>query len=228
MTVLSALQSAAVRLIGQKPTTFFSSQNKFEMQMVDIVNEAARDIVRSHEWRALTKVATIAGDGTTTSFAIPDDYDRMSLAQSMHDNKSWLWDYTPCPDLDTWIALQNGQVLAAVPGWWIILDGSFQFYPSPSGTASFPYISKAYAKSNTGTLKTAFDNDSDTFRIDEDLLVRKVRWMWKEMMGFDATNDQSDFNMLFSQLSARDPGSRVIRSSDRRDFPSSGWPYPWR
>lgn len=228
MTVLSALQSAAVRLIGQKPSTFFSSQNKFEMQMVDIVNDAARDIVRSHEWRALTKVATIAGDGTTTSFALPADYDRMSLAQSVHDNKSWLWDYSPCLDLDTWIALQNGQVLAAVPGWWIILDGAFQFSPAPASPASFPYISNAYAKSDGGTNKAAFDRDDDTFRIDEDLLARKVRWMWKEMMGFDATNEQSDFNTLFSQLSARDKGSRVIRNPGRQSFLTSGWPYPFR
>lgn len=228
MTVLSALQSASVRLTGEKPATFFSSQSKFEMQMVDIVNDAAKDIARSHEWRALTKTATITGDGVTTSFAIPADYDRMALAQSVHDKKSWLWNYTPCPDLDTWISILNGQVLAAVPGWWIILDGAFQIYPAPSGVANYPYISNAYSKGDNGDLKQAFDRDDDSYRLSEDLLIRKVRWMWKEMMGFDATNDQAEFLKLFSELSARDPGSRVIRSSDSRDFRTSGWPYPFR
>ena len=131
MTILAAMQSAAVRLIGKKPVTFFSSQGTFEMEMVELVNDLAHDIAGGHDWQALTKFATITGDGTTTSFAKPADFDRMSLGSS---------------------------VLATQPGWWIILSDEFQCYPAPSDgrVAKYPYVSKYYARANDNSLKEAF------------------------------------------------------------------------
>jgi hypothetical protein len=46
MSFLTAAQSAAIRLIGKKPTTFFSSQNTFELEITDLANEIAADLVK--------------------------------------------------------------------------------------------------------------------------------------------------------------------------------------
>jgi hypothetical protein len=42
MSVLAAMQSAAIKLIGQKPQVFFTSSDVFEMEIVDILNEVAK------------------------------------------------------------------------------------------------------------------------------------------------------------------------------------------
>ena len=76
MTVLQAMQSASLRLIGRKPSTFFSSQDTFEMEIVDLANEVAKVIADQHDWQVLTKVHTLTGDGVTTSFSLPAGHSR--------------------------------------------------------------------------------------------------------------------------------------------------------
>ena len=230
MTALTAMQNAAVRLVGQKPSVFFSSQSAFEQEIANLLNEVARDIALSHDWRALTKIQTVTGDGTTTDFSLPDDYDRMVVGQGVHDGNTWFWDYTACPDLDTWITLQSGSFMALTPGWWIILDQKFQFYPAPpSGQAAkYPYISKNYARSEAGAAQDAFLKDDDTFVIDERLLTLGLIWRWREMKRLDSGGEQASFEKAFGEAAARDKGAQVIRSRAQRRMPnvSYGWPWP--
>lgn len=214
MTALTAMQTAAVRLIGRRPTTFFSSTATFEVEMVNLLNEVARDITLTADWQGLTKIHTFTGDGTTAAFNKPDDYDRMLQGQSMSDGDSWFWNYTKVPDLDMWIAIQNGFYLGATPpGWWILFGDQFQFAPPPpaSATAMFPYISNLIARDTNGNPKQEFTTDSDTFVLDERLLTLALIWRWREMKLLDYAADQANFEKAFDQAATRDRGSRVIR-----------------
>jgi hypothetical protein len=132
MTALSAAQSAMIRLIGRKPSTIFSSTEKTTVEIVDLITEVGVDIMKSHDWSALTKVHTITGNGTDTAFPLPSDYDRMSLAQGVSDGTSWFWGYTQAPDMDTWIAIQNGFYLGIVPPW--LVDDAWWSVPVSAGS----------------------------------------------------------------------------------------------
>lgn len=228
MTVLAAMQSAAVRLVGRKPVAFFSSQGSLEMELTELVNVVASDISTAHGWQALTKIASISGDGTTTSFAKPTDYDRMSLGGEVADADSWFWNYTNCASLNDWIQITDGNYLAVAPGWWILLDDQFQFFPAPSAgaTAKYPYVSKFYARANDNSLKEAFTTDSDSFVLDEKLLALGLIWYWRDMKKMDISSEQMAFEHAFSELSARDRGSRVIRMGGRA-FSGVRPAYPW-
>ena len=228
MTILAAMQSAAVRLIGKKPVTFFSSQGTFEMEMVELVNDLASDIFGAHDWQALTKFATITGDGTTTSFAKPADFDRMAVGSSVSDLNTWFWNYTNISDLNDWVQIQNGRYLAIQPGWWVILSDEFQFYPAPADgrVAKYPYISKYYARANDNSLKESFTTDSDSFVLDERLLTLGLLWKWRDMKKLDTSSEQQAFEFAFSEAAGRDHGSRVIRKGSRvfGNVPT-GWPW---
>lgn len=228
MTALTAMQKAAVPLIGRKPQTFFTAQGNFEMEMVTLLNDLAAEIARTHDWRALMKTHTLVGDGTTTSFAKPDDYDRMVIASHVSDGASWFWNYAQCPDIDTWVQIQNGYHLGIAPGWWFILDDHFQFAPAPAANARaiVPYISRHNARAQNGAPKAEFTADTDTFALDEELLTLGLKWKWRESKHLDATGEQADFEKAFGQFSARDKGARVIRERSYRfdNVPSA---YPW-
>lgn len=230
MTALSAAQSAMVRLIGRKPSTLFSSTEKTMVQMADLITEVGVDIMKSHDWSALTKVNTITGNGTDGSFPLPADYDRMCIAQGVSDGASWFWGYTQSPDMDTWISIQNGYNLGISPGWWMILGGKFQFQPVPgaSSVAQFPYISKNFAAADGGVTKPAFTTDSDTFLIDERLLTLGLIWRWRAQMRMEYSEDMQTYEIALSQAQARDRGASVIRSNGRYR-PGNihvGWPWP--
>lgn len=233
MTVLSALQPAMVRLVGRRPNTIFSTQNQTEMELADLATEVATDIMKSHDWRALTQIATLVGDGATTAFDKPADYDRMVQGQDMTDRASWFWNYTPASDLNEWLMLQDGGWAAITPGWWILLDEKFQFYPAPSSDAQYPYISKNFARSapasGTGVItpKAAFSADDDTFKLDERLLTLGVIWRYREQKGMGYAEDMATYETALSQAQARDRGSRTIRRPERPAYPNAGWAWPW-
>lgn len=229
MSALTALQNASVRLISRKPTTFFSSTAPFETEMTNLLNEVAVDICGTADWQGLTKIHTFTGDGTTTAFDKPADYDRMLVGQAMADGASWFWNYTNVPDMNTWIAIQNGFYLGATPpGWWMLFGDQFQFAPPPASAARamFPYISNLIARDSGGAPKAAFTTDTDTFVLDERLLTLGVIWRWREMKLLDYGADQANFDKAFSEAAARDKGSRVIRKGSPR-FGNVPIAWPW-
>jgi hypothetical protein len=229
MTCLSACQSALVRLVGKKPPTVFSSTEQTVVEIADLVNEVGTDIMKSHDWQALTKIQSVAGNGTDTAFPLPPDYDRMILAQGVADANSWFWGYTQVPDMDTWIMIQNGFYLGIVaPGWWILTGGQFQFNPAPAAgaTAQYPYVSKNFALDVGGASKSAFNNDNDTFLLDERLLTLGLIWRWRAQKRLEYAEDMQNYEIALSQAQARDRGATVIRSNgQRRTGFRTGWPW---
>ncbi len=228
MTALSSMQSAAVRLIGRKPSTFFSSQQTFEVEIVDLLNDVADDIAKSHDWQALTKIHTITGDGTAETFPLPTDYDRMLIESDIFDPDNWAWGYTHYTDLNLWLR-DKAQGFVLTPGAWIMLGGEFNFFPAPpaAAQAEFPYISNQYALSTAAAPQSAFLNDTDTFVLPEKLLTLGLIWRYRAQKGMGYAEDMQNYEYALSQAQARDGGSRVIRSRSRRFWGNTRMAYPW-
>jgi hypothetical protein len=229
MTVLSACQSAMLRLGGGKPSTVFSSQNQMEMEIADLATDVATDIMKSHDWRDLTVIETFTPDGVTATFPKPSDYDRMVLAEDIEDGSNWLWGYTPVDSLSDWIRITTSGFSAITPGWWIILGGQFQFSPAPSvgSPAVFPYISKNFGRTAAGGAISAFANDSDRFVLNERLLTLGIIWRYKAQKGLEYAEDMASFEKALSEEAARDKGSRVIRKGRPSAHLNTRAAWPW-
>ncbi|GMM93118.1 hypothetical protein [Qipengyuania sp. MTN3-11] len=228
MTVLAAMQSAAIRLIGRKPSTFFGATQTFELEMCDLVNEVATDIAKYDDWQALTRIATISGDGTTTEFDLPDDYDRFTIAGAMQDGATWAWGYRHYQSLDQFL-FDEIRGFNATPGGWIIYGGKLRFSPVPSATAQarFPYITKNIALDESTAPKAAFTADQDSFVLPERLLTLGLVWRWRENKKLDATGDQEAFIKALDEYAAKDGGPTVIRRNARSGFGNTHLAYPW-
>jgi hypothetical protein len=213
MTVLSAIQSAAVRLISRKPSTVFSAEDAFSIEMQDLANEVARDIAKSTDWQALITVHTITGNGTDTAFPLPDDYDRMLVDSSLYDGNNWAWGYTRIMGASNWLRMDIERFGSITPGGWTILGNEFRFVPAPTAdsTAKFVYVSNNIVISENNELKTSFETDSDRFVLDERLLTLGLIWKWREMKRLEAATDQANFEKAFAEISGRDKGSQILR-----------------
>src|SRR5687767_7070227 len=97
------MQSAAIRLMGQRPTTFFGGQGNFPMEIADLVNEVATDVAKYQDWQALVRIATVPGDGELTAFDLPEDYDRMLQSAAMQDLQSRFWGYGAFTDINSFL-----------------------------------------------------------------------------------------------------------------------------
>lgn len=227
MAILSAMQSAALALVGRKPDAFFGSSDLFETEIADLVNEVAEDVARYQDWQALQKVATLTGDGAVRSFDLPADYGRMMIASEVRSSNFPLWGFSRYESLDEFL-LDEARNFRAAPGGWITTGGQIKFNPAPTGTASFPYISSRWAIGEGGTRRAAFEADSDNFVLPERLLKLGLIWRWREQKKLDAAGDQEAFVKALDEYAVSDRGSRVYRYSGRRSFPGTHTAWPWQ
>lgn len=230
MPILAAMQSAAIRLMGQRPSVFFGASGKFEAEISDLVNEVARDVAASADWQALTVIGVLTGDGSTTEFDLPADYDRMLVSAEVQDTTAWFWGYRAMTDLNQF--LYEGSIgFQPLPGGWIIYGGKMRFVPAPPSdqNATFPYISRNYAR-DAGTLatKAAFTSDTDEFLLPDRLLTLGLVWRWRENKKLDFTGDQEAFTKAISEYASKDKGTRIYRRTGYARIPGTypAWPWP--
>lgn len=227
--ILSAMQSAAIRLVGQRPSVFFGSSDQLAVELCDLINEVAAEIVDYADWQAMTKVHTITGDGETTEFALPDDYGRQLVRSDIQDLDNWAWGYTRITDINDFL-YQSRLGFTPFPGGWILYDNNIQFAPAPASgrTATYPYLTANFATA-TDTLegKAVFSADTDTFALSDRLLTLGLVWKWREMKKLDYTGDQEAFNAALSDAAAKDKGSRIYRSGRRLPMRGTYAAWPW-
>lgn len=229
MPILAALQSAAIRLMGQRPTVFFGSSQQFEQEIADLANEVAADVMKSHDWQALTAVHTLTGDGVTDEFDLPADYDRQLTVTDVQDSDYWLWGYQHVADVNDFLFWQGRGFLPS-PGAWIIYGGKMRFTPAPPDgqEAVFPYVSRNYAR-DTATLqnKAAFTADTDQFLLPDRLLTLGLVWRWREQKKLDFSGDQEAFAKAISEYAGRDKGSVMLRRTSCPRLPGTYPAWPW-
>lgn len=216
MTVLSAMQSATLRVVGQRPASFFGSPETLEMEMSDLVNEVARDIQRFHDWQALTKIHTIIPNGE--EYPLPTDYNRMALVSDVQSVPySLMWGYYHAPNVNEFLAFKESLWANNIGGGvWTIMGDKFNFFPAPNTEAKFVYISGHFAlDGNSGLAKAEFTDDTDKFLLPNRLLTLGLVWRYREMKKLDFSGDQEAFMKALSEESAKDGGSRVIRKGSR-------------
>lgn len=229
MSALSACQDAIARLVARRPSSVFASDEEICVEIASLANEAATDIAKANDWQALTKLKIITGDGTTSAWPMPDDYDRMVNGMDVHSGTWTYMRYAPAGTLDHWQDL-NALLPAVAPGYWIILQNQINFLPivSTGSDARFYYVSNQWAKSSAGAGKAAFDRDDDMFVLDDRLLTLALIWRWKAMKGMDYQEDIRNSDIAVSQAMARDKGSRVIRRNSGSERGFNTFPaWPW-
>jgi hypothetical protein len=212
MSVLSVVQSACVSGIAlTRPTSVFGSSVREMLELAGLVQEAAEMIASAYEWEVLNRITTITGDGTDESFDLPADFDRML-------DRSQLWTseletpLSPISDRDTWLGLDI-QSFDFVVNAWIKYGGQIHIKPALSnGTeVKYWYQSNLIVKPSSGANKAEFDNDTDTFRIDERLLKLALIWKWREMKGLPYAENMADYERALAKRIAQNKGSRIIR-----------------
>lgn len=228
MAILAALQSASVRLFGQKPQTFFGATTQFEVELCDLADEVAQDIAKYQDWQALTRIGAITGDGTTSDFALPIDYDRMLQNATLQDLSTWFWGFYGYTDINAFV-LDQARGFNAYPGGWIIFNNRIRFSPAPAAAqeATFPYITKNWAIDTSTAPKDKFTADTDSFALPERLLTLGLVWRWRENKKLDAAGDQEAFIKALDEYAARDGGAKIFRRNSARYFPGTypAWPY---
>lgn len=210
MTILSVCQEAAVELNQAQPSTLFSSTDPFNVEIRTLANVAAEAIAKAYDWQKLQAISTMTGDGTTTSFTLPTNYDRMTLTSKVLTSQ-FASAVSKARDLEFWLDLQINGVVAA-PGYWIITGGTFQILPAlaTAVTAKFYYIKNTLVTGAAAAQQVRFLADADTFNLPERLLRLALIWRWRAMKRMEYAEDLANFELAMAEETAKDKGSRIL------------------
>lgn len=227
MTVLSVAQDVAKYIGMEVPTALLSSTDREHVELAEIIQEMATRISRDYDWQKLSAIATITGDGSDTDFDLPSDYDRMIV-----DTGLWLSSLqaplTPIDSLDKWLEL-DVLSFGFITNAWIMYGDQIHIKPALATgvTAKYFYQSNLIVSPASGSNKTAFTLDTDTYRLDEQLLKLGAIWRWKAEKGQAYDEEMADYEELKGQLIVRDRGSKMVKVGQPRTPSSLGIAYPY-
>lgn len=226
MSVLEVIQRAAPLVGVAQPSAVFSADDAMSIEIGIVAQEAAERIVRAHDWTALIREESYAGDGTTTDFDLPSDYLRMTRGGKVWST-SQQQPLSAVPSSEDWLNL-DVRNFGILTGAWIILRGDMLFTPAPADgdTIRWNYITKEFITDADGTAKARFTADTDVFGLDERLLELGFIWVWRQRKGLTYAEDLTTFEIAMAQAISDDKGARVITQRSRRTF-DARLAYPW-
>lgn len=217
MAVIDVIKQAVLSLDLEQPSTVFSNTDRTWLEMADVVNTAANQILNEYDWSRLIKTATITGDGSE-GFQLPADYDRM-----VRDANLWTDGLTWNPsqqvsDFNQWLEIQSYNV-ETWQSRWAVFGGRLNVLPIlPNGTIlRYGYISNAIVN---GADPTRFTADGDSFILDDRLLKYAIIWNWKKTKGFDYQAELAEYDQHLQDLRFYDRGAKQTIYSGR------SWRFP--
>lgn len=215
-SILGLIQQVCKRSLGiEPPDVVFASSDRTAQELAEVAN-AALDMIGRIQWRKMLQRATYAGDGSTTDYDLPDDFGWMPDDQNVWSSTAQI-PYLPVRSTDDWLAMD---VRDFNPGTnaWIIYGGQIHFTPAlDSGENAYHYYqSTALVQPASGTAKSTFTLDTDTFRISDELLKKAIIYLWKQDKGLPYAEFLNDYEILKEKLIARDKGATILRQGRMR------------
>lgn len=212
-TILEIAQSAAPKIGIETPGALLSSTVAEDIELAALANELAERIARAHDWQSLKTVATFTGDGSTTGFAVPSDYLRMAKDSQMWSSRL-IGPMTHITSSDQWLEI-DVRGFDVVYGAWTILGDMFEFSPALASTetAKCYYISNKVVRPASGSDKSTFTLDTDTFRLGDRLLELHLIWEWRQRKGLNYAEDMITAENALAQAISDDKGARILRQA---------------
>jgi len=228
MTVLSTVQSACSVLGLEIPSVLFTNTTRTWVEMQNLVNFCAKQLLEEYDWQRLKKIATVTGDGTLLAFPLPDDYDRMVKDANLWGPTFTFYPSQQVSDVNTWLQLE---VYSPEP-WeprWSLFGGNLNIMPvlEAATELKFFYVSNLIVKSDTTPDQTEFKADTDSFVLDERLLDLCIRYVWKKTKMLDYAAELQDYETALSKAMFKDTGARqaLISGAGWGRFPT-GQSFP--
>lgn len=240
MTCLSIVQSAFRRVGLSPPTAAVTSSDDKVLQMLEFANEAGKDLVSRFNWTTTQKeysFTTLAQEIQIPNLAFslilpgwpitPSGID-VSGIQGLIIHNNTMWNRTRRLPVFGPLSQQQWQQQKAMvmQGPWNqyrIAGNQLRFLPAPAAgdTVAFEYKLRAWVWQATliasiGSNATIpfsdhFTADADTCVFDEELIVKGMKWRWKESKGLPYAQAFDDYESSIADTYAQD-GTKPILS----------------
>lgn len=216
---LSAILTQVEGECGFYPSsTYFGSSNTGALQCAYLANAAAATLKR-HAWQYLRTQATIAVTAAT-SYALPADF-WCYVPDTMFKTGNAYGVILPTTE-PVWAAIRSTSGSGVVYNCRFFQDKLQVVNPKNGDVLNYEYISR-YAIAATGApttpVKERFTLDTDKWLLDDELIIRDIKWRLKKERGFDDwQSDREDFQLYFNSLKGLQSGAITIIDNQSSNY----------
>jgi hypothetical protein len=190
MSVLDVIQDAMALCGFAKPSIVVGSQDgtvaAFEAQL----RFEAIELSKYANWRSLKVEAQLIGDGTSTQYVLPDDFERFvkdENGRAVFRSGQTGQFYLNVSDGEWTRVRAYGVQIGPYPVWRLFGNMvEFSYAPAAGETLIFEYMSSYWISSADYTARrNRWAADDDRFMLPEDLLTRGIQWRFKADKGLE-------------------------------------------
>lgn len=218
MTLLEVVQRFCTRTGIPSPAFVVASNDAQIKQLQGLIDELCEEFSTRLKWTGLTREATF------TTLAAEDQGALATIASGISgtsiDNDT-IFNRTLRLPIYGPMAGDKWQALKALPTTgpfykFRIRGGRLLMNPAPPAghSCAFEYRSKMVVLDTDGVTVKQYPNaDTDTFLVDDVLILAGLRWLWKKEKGLPYAEEFTRFEQMFNDQNARD-GSRPVLKMD--------------
>ena len=212
LNLLQTIQKVCKRIGILPPNAAFTSTDLQIQQLVELCEEEGQIQAARYQWQTLQTEAvftTLAAQlqGTLATIApgckyiVNDTIWNRTLRRPV---------YGPRTEQE-WQQLKAIQINGPFNSFRIIND-TINFYPNPVAgqSCAFEFISKNWINTVAGPTSSFWTNDTDTAKLDDQLMLLGTRWRWKMAKGLDYSEDFATYEGIITDAMARDAGKPRI------------------
>lgn len=208
MTLLELIQKFTVRSGISKPSFIIGNPDPQVLQLQGLVEECLEELAQRTTWTGLNREAvftTVAAENQGVITTLADKGFKWILNETIYNRTLKLPFFGP-------VGPSDWQTLQAIPASgpfhrYRIRQGSLLLEPNPAAgnTCTFEYASSFCVVNATGsTFKAYPTEDTDTFVLDDIVMLSGLRWKWKYEKGLDYAEDFNRFEEFVNNSAGRD------------------------
>ena len=232
ITATKILNRVAVEVGLDAVADPYASNEQHFVQLKYLLQISGEELAIAHPWEFLTKEHTFTTT-TASEYSLPDDFLHM-VDQSGWNRTDDRPLYGPMSSQQWTYLLGRELVSDTIHVSFRIMDGAFHVFPQPTVSGdviAYDYVTKNWVSDDAATpvYSDTVSLGTDVPLFDKTLITRHVKMKWLEAKGFDTSKAQDDFNQVFSFLTGKDKGGRILSAgSGRRGFPylNGRWSVP--
>jgi hypothetical protein len=227
MSLLTIVQDAMSICGLSAAASVYGTNDPTSAQFVALAQVEGDELSRFHDWRSLKVSATLTGDGTTTLWDLPEDFDRFMPGEILWSDQSAGELLTKVSDQEL-VALKAQETDPPEPVWRLFGD-QIEIWPALDNgeIITTEYRSEFWILANDATTRKArWSADTDRALVPERLMTLGIVWRWKQAKGFDYSESFRSYQFERQRAAGVDGGSPTIQISEtsRADIAKMGRP----
>lgn len=213
MSLLTICQDVAYEIGFPAPSTIISNSDANARQLLRLANREGKILSRATPWQALKSVHTFTLATADQDYVLPTDFgwiipsttwNRSTKTMVLNPVTPSEWEY-----LQAWSGATGLNLYARIIGSQLVFQQTITAGQNGE-TIAYEYVSNKWCQSSGLVAAVAWAADTDTAKLDEELITQGIVWRFKKAKGLDWEGDFLEYKNQRDKLIARDGGMRKL------------------